>query len=175
MYKYKWVWLKNRATSPATAHYRPMSGYEEICIFTEGATAHSTEENQSPYHPQGLRKLAHPLVKKKRRKGVYGVFRSSSIQPQRYKGYPKDILKFDCVPNNRALHVNEKPVALLEYLLKTYSSEGETVLDMFMGSASTGEACLNTNRNFIGFEKDPEIFKVAEGRLNKVKKTLSNG
>ena len=81
--------------------------------------------------------------------------------------YPRSIQKFNTDKSKGSLHPTQKPVALLEYLIKTYTNEGETVLDNCMGSGSTGEACLRTNRNFIGIEKDDNYFNVASERINK--------
>ena len=79
--------------------------------------------------------------------------------------YPTDILRFNVVPNNERGHTTEKPVDLLEFLVRTYTNEGQVVLDPFMGSGSCGEACLRTNRRFIGMEKDANFFAIAEKRL----------
>lgn len=79
---------------------------------------------------------------------------------------PKDVLYFDAVHNTKKQHQSQKPVALLEYLIKTYTNEGQTVLDFCMGSGSTGLAAMNTNRNFIGFELMPKYFDIAKARIN---------
>jgi len=82
-------------------------------------------------------------------------------------------LKFDVVPNrNGKLHPTQKPIELLEYLIKTYTNKNEVVLDNCMGSGSTGVACINTNRNFIGIELDNTYFKIAEDRINKTKESI---
>ena len=89
---------------------------------------------------------------------------SSKDAIQEYENYPKSVLEFTSV--GKTIHPTQKPVALLEYLIKTYTNEGETVLDNCMGSGSTGEACLRTNRNFIGIEKDDKYFDIAYNRIN---------
>ena len=91
--------------------------------------------------------------------------------------YPESVIKINCVPNcnGKKLHPTQKPVALLEYLIKTYTQEGETVLDNTMGSGSTGVACVNTGRNFVGIEKDHDYFSIAEKRIaeaQEARKTL---
>ena len=95
---------------------------------------------------------------------VYGRKKNASIQT--HKGYPKNLLEFKNIPSNARLHPTQKPIELLEYLIKTYTNEGETVLDNCMGSGSTGVACMNTNRRFIGFELDKQYFEVASERLS---------
>lgn len=118
------------------------------------------------YNPQGVTDMEKPRFKTENNAGnVY-----SGVKPKTYKqtktGYPKSLLEFKgvTVDKNR-LHPTQKPVELLEYLIKTYSNEGETVLDNCMGSGSTGVACKNTNRNFIGIELDEKYFNIACNRL----------
>ena len=85
---------------------------------------------------------------------------------QKYTNYPKHFIEFEGVPTSQRLHPTQKPVALLEYLVKTYTNEGDTVLDNCMGSGSTGEACRNTNRKFIGIEFEKKYFDIARRRLS---------
>lgn len=125
------------------------------------------------YNPQGVRKLEKPkkkTVTKSNQSALWG-----SVTPKEYQqtmtGYPKNTLYFDNVQSCKKLHPTEKPVALLEYLIKTYSNENDVVLDNCMGSGSTGSACINTNRRFIGIEKDKRYFDIAKSRLNCVNKT----
>lgn len=82
-----------------------------------------------------------------------------------YTGYPSNVLRYANVTGDKAIHPTQKPVALLEYLIRTYTNEGEIVLDNCMGSGSTGVACVNTNRDFIGIEKDDQYFKIAQERI----------
>ena len=167
LYRYKWVWVKNRVSNYLNARNRPMTKYEEICVFSKGITANTKNKKlKMNYYPQGL-------------KPVYRVHhdspeRSSSLSGkrpghrstiQRWTGYPNDVLFFNCV--SKKSHPNQKPIDLLEYLIKTYTNEGMTVLDNTMGSGSTGVACVNTNRNFIGMELDDKYFKIAKGRIEK--------
>lgn len=94
---------------------------------------------------------------------VYGKFENISVVNNLY--YPTDILSFSNAKQKGKVHPTQKPVALLEYLIRTYTNEGETVLDFTMGSGSTGVACVNTNRNFIGIEKEKKYFEIAVGRI----------
>lgn len=158
-FKYKLIWKKNVPTGMSSAKYRPMKYYEEICVFNGG--------------------VYNPIMKERVGEGKacykYDHYcgKSNHVeyekQPKRYDPdfvQPSDILEFNVVPNrNGKLHPTQKPVELLEYLIKTYSNENATVLDNCMGSGSTGVACLNTNRNFIGIELDNKYYKIAENRL----------
>ena len=128
----------------------------------------SKSSNQHTYNPQGVTDMEKPKIKveteNNRNKFYPGV--KPKIYKQTKTGYPKNLLEITgvTVDKNR-LHPTQKPVELLEYLIKTYSNEGETVLDNCMGSGSTGVACKNTNRNFIGIELDEKYFNIACNRL----------
>lgn len=136
---------------------------EDICVFYR----------QKPtYNPQGLVKLDKVIINMPDDNEVYGKKKNASIQTHR--GYPKNLLEFKNVPTNARLHPTQKPVELLEYLIKTYTNEGEIVLDNCMGSGSTGVACMNTNRRFIGFELDKQYFDIACKRLDEVE-GVANG
>jgi DNA modification methylase len=128
------------------------------------------------YNPQGLTKVnrAKTNHKSKKEKGVIGISthnggRLPDSYIQNYTGYPKQILKFS---NDKGLHPTQKPIALMEYLIKTYTNEGETVLDFTMGSGTTGVACVNTGRDFIGIELDEGYFNLAK---NRIKEAQSQG
>ena len=165
VYKYDWFWAKNDATDAMNAKNKPMRKIEKISVFSKGTTA-----NKSPrrmvYNPQGLVPCS-----KKRVGNDYGATGGSfkTYRPshgeytQEYTGYPCDLISF--AKDKERLHPTQKPVALMEYLIKTYTNEGETVLDFTMGSGTTGVACVNTNRNFIGIEKDETYFKIAQDRI----------
>jgi len=151
MFKYCWVWEKNRATGVLNAKIQPLRSVEDICVF--GARL---------YKPQGLVACGKPSRNAKTDSPVYGTGQTKSYV-QKWTNYPKQVLKFDSV--QRTVHPTQKPVALMEYLIKTYTNEGETVLDFTMGSGTTGVACKNLNRDFIGIELDDEYFKIAEERV----------
>lgn len=123
------------------------------------------------YNPQGLIKLDKPEICTKGIGSKNYRFAEKKEIRKEFTGYPQDILKFDRVQNT--VHPTQKPVELLEYLIKTYTNEGETVLDNCMGSGSTGVACINTNRNFVGIEKDKNFFDIAKERIER--NALKNG
>ena len=163
MFKYKLIWKKNVPTGMASARYRPMKYYEEICIFNKG---------KSTYNPQ-----MKPRVGAGKACYNYDHYcgASNHIELKKVKKrydpdwvQPSDILEFNVVPNRKGkLHSTQKPVELLSYLIKTYSNEGDVVLDNCMGSGSTGEACINLNRDFIGIELFEDTYNIAEKRLYK--------
>lgn len=156
MFKYEWVWEKEQGVNFQLAKKQPLKVHEDVCVFYE---------SQPTYNPQGL--IDCNIVKSNKGKGGSLGHCSSEAKRGEYsqtkKGYPRTVQKFG---RNRGLHPTQKPVALMEYLIKTYTNEGDTVFDGFMGSGSTGVACKNLNRNFIGIELDPEYFKIAEKRIN---------
>jgi len=149
-YAHAWVWRKNKATGHLNAKRKPMVETEDILVFGIG----------SNYFPQGL--LPYGKVTRRGRNGTnYG--RSGTENLQAFTNYPRNVLTFDCV--GRTVHPTQKPVDLLEYLIRTYTNEGDKVLDNCMGSGSTGVASKRTGRCFIGIENDPHYFQIAEKRI----------
>ena len=160
-FKYKLIWKKNVPTGMSSAKYRPMKYYEEICVFYK---------KKGTYNPQ-----------MKPREGVgkacynYDHYcgDSNHVSYEKVKKrydpnwvQPSDILEFNVVPNrNGKVHPTQKPIELLEWLIKTYSNENDLVLDNTMGSGSTGVACINLNRDFIGIEMDKSYFEIAKSRI----------
>lgn len=160
-FKYKLIWKKNVPTGMSSAKYRPMKYYEEICVFCH---THAT------YNPQMKDRVG--VVKTCYNyehycgKNNHAPYEKVKKKYSPNKVQPSDVLEFNVVPNrNGKLHPTQKPVELLEWLVKTYSNEGETVLDNCMGSGSTGVACLNTNRDFVGIELDKKYFEIAKNRI----------
>ena len=161
-FRYCWYWKKNNKTGAPFAKVQPMRCIEDICIFYK---------HKPTYNPQGIIKLDKPIMRKKLvNSNVYSP--RGNINPQIYTNYPANLIEFSGVNSKERQHPTQKPVPLLEYLIKTYTNEGETVLDNCMGSGSTGVACMNTGRKFIGIETDPIYFEIAEKRINKVKEQL---
>jgi DNA modification methylase len=160
-FKYKLIWKKNVPTGMSSAKYRPMKYYEEICVFYK---------KKGTYNPQ-----------MKPREGVgkacynYDHYcgDSNHVSYEKVKKrydpdwvQPSDILEFNVVPNRSGkVHPTQKPIELLEWLIKTYSNENDLVLDNTMGSGSTGVACINLNRDFIGIEMDKSYFEIAKSRI----------
>jgi len=165
-FKYCWVWAKNRPTNYAHAKNKPMKKHEDICVFSGGTTVHQSQSNdRMTYNPQGLREIDVTVNHKgKCASDVHFSARPSHGKHKRNAtGYPHTILEFSTDMLN--IHPTAKPVALMEYLIRTYTNEGEVVLDNTMGSGTTGVACVNTGRDFIGIERDPDYFTIAEARI----------
>lgn len=160
-FKYDWVWEKTKATGHLNAKKQPLRNKEDILVFYK---------KQPTYNPQMVEGEPYKNKTGKDTNGSssmttsYGKYTNKRNENTGFR-YPKQILKFNTVQRN-TLHPTEKPVSLLEYLIKTYTDEGDVVLDNCMGSGSTGTACMNTNRRFIGIEKDKEYFDIACGRLS---------
>ena len=165
LYRYKWIWCKTKRGNFVNANNRPLTAYEEICVFSKGVTANGSK-NKMCYYPQGIKKV-HILQKDKSgtRFGSMCGKRPGhkQITVQEWENYPCDVLNFKSVADPE--HPTQKPVALIEYLIKTYSQENDTILDNCMGSGTTGVACINTKRNFIGIEIDKTYFILAQKRI----------
>ena len=168
MFKYDWIWNKNSNSGFVNAKLKPMNTIEIISVFSFGKTSNGNKNNMV-YRPQGLvyyGKIAKNGndPKKENSPGRKNNKSTNGGYIQQFTNYPKNYLEFNMVRAS-AVHPTQKPVALLEYLIKTYTLEGETVLDFTMGSGSTGVACKNLNRSFIGIEKDNKYFNIAKERI----------
>ena len=169
MLKYAWVWEKNRPTGHVHAKNKPMKKHEDVLIFSRGTTAHASQSSRRmTYNPQGLTALPEPKVRRVNTVGDETVLshRKSHRDTVRVvEGFPHSILQYNTPSKDERVHPTQKPIDLFEYLVKTYSNEDEVVLDFSMGSGTTGVACVNTNRNFIGIEKNLDFFRIAKTRI----------
>ena len=157
MFRYEWMWEKEQGTGWLNAKKMPLKKHENILVFYK---------HLPTYNPQGLVELDKPLMIDLKNHKYSGYNNSSKTMSERkYTNYPNDILRYGRDKAKGSLHPTQKPVALLEYLIKTYTNEGDVVLDNCMGSGSTGVACQNTNRDFIGMELDEKYFQIACDRL----------
>jgi site-specific DNA-methyltransferase (adenine-specific) len=156
-FKYELIWEKPNGTNPFQARRMPMKRHENILVFYEKA---------GTYNPQMTEGRPYKWSAKRSKSEAGGMARGKDA-PIDNKGtrYPTSVLRF---AQERGLHPTQKPVALMEWLIRTYSNEGETVLDCCMGSASTGVAALKTGRKFVGIEKDPLYYELAVNRLSTV-------
>lgn len=163
MYKYDWIWDKISGVGFFDCKFRPLKTHEIISVFSKGGCSNGSKLAVK-YNPQGVIRIE-KLIKNK--KVTSEIFHSKTSKDYISKGYnyPKSIIQFS--KDKKTAHPTQKPVALLEYLIKTYTNEGELVLDNCMGSGSTGVACINTNRNFIGMELDDKYFDIAKERIEK--------
>lgn len=160
-FRYCWYWLKNNATGFTFARYQPMRKVEDVCVFYR---------KMPTYNPQGLvmipgekRKVLRKTTPK--REGIYKMDTLMNEYTPRFTNWPKNVLQFN---GERGYHPTQKPVPLLEYLVRTYTNEGDTILDNCMGSGSTGVAVKRVGgRHFIGMEQNPEYFEIAKNRIEK--------
>ena len=174
-YKYDWIWHKNIPSGHFNASKMPMKAFETISVFYK---------EQPTYNPQmlqrtekELKRLSYKSVEGVSKNSVFGDINRKSLN--RYDNttkYPRNVITdIKCVYNRskeKVAHPTQKPVALMEYLIKTYTNEGEVVLDFTMGSGSTGVACVNTKRSFIGIEQDENYFKIAKQRIKETEYKL---
>ena len=150
--RYEWIWEKTQGTGHLNAKKMPMKNHENILVFYKRLPT---------YNPQKTKGKPYTITKG----GDSSNYNDSGIVTTINNGdrYPLTVQRFK---SDKGLHPTQKPVALLEYLIKTYTNEQDIVLDNCFGSGSTGVACVNTNRKFIGFELDPDYFKIAQERIN---------
>jgi len=157
MFKYCWVWEKGAPVGFLNARRMPLKDHEDICVFYQ---------KQPTYSPQGLT-VTNTKSSRKNGKtktgGTYGAV--SDVEYVAKEGnFPRSVQRFKRV-THKQIHPTQKPVALMEYLIKTYTNEGETVLDFTMGSGTTGVAAKNLNRSFVGIELDPDYYNIAKARV----------
>lgn len=156
-FRYCWYWLKNQPTGFTYARYQPMRKVEDICVFYR---KHGT------YNPQGLQKIIGAKVRKKRTGTRENIYKDGTLRKAytpKFKNWPLNVLQFK---SERGYHPTQKPVPLLEYLVRTYTNEGDTVLDNCMGSGSTGVAVKRVGgRHFIGIEQNKVYFDIAQKRI----------
>ena len=170
-YRYDWYWIKSKPSLYQHAKNRPMRVVETISIFSKYKWGHKSQmKNRMRYNPQGIKENGEKIVTKNYNAGNIVSERPNQIGKEytSYTGFPNDVLYYSNVIGKKAIHPTQKPVALLEYLIKTYTNKNETVLDNCMGSGSTGVACVNTNRNFIGIELDEKYYEIAKERIDNV-------
>lgn len=158
-YKYDWIFEKDRETGFLNCKKQPMRKFENILVFYKKQCLYNAQLRDKP--KENIR----PNKKVGKSFGTYGVFKHNSKRTIPLdKSYPNNLLKFK--RDKKGQHPTQKPVLLMEYLIKTYTNENETVLDFTMGSGSTGVAAKNLNRNFIGIEMDDNYFNIAKERIN---------
>ena len=168
-WKYDWIWKKSRALGFTNAKNKPMKRHEIISVFSDGTTANKSDRRMT-YHPQGL------ILHGKKVSGIkacaadakdgghkFGRPGHKEEYIQEFTNYPVQTIEF--ANEGKPIHPTQKPVALMEYMVRTYTNDGDTVLDNCMGSGTTGVACANTGRKFIGIEMDDHYFEVAKCRI----------
>lgn len=168
MFKYKWIWMKNTVSNFVNAKNRPLSTFEEVLVFSKSDVI-NTGIKKMKYRPQGLKRVNKKGSVKKDNE-IYIENERSNKDPyiQEFTNYPKDVLYFPSVRNG--IHVSQKPLSLISYLIKTYTDPGDIVLDSCMGAGTTGVACVETGRNFIGFEIGEHFCKAGNDWVEKAGK-----
>jgi len=157
-YKYDWIWNKRMKVGMLNCKRMPLRQHEDLIIFNA----------KNVYNPQMTKgKFRNKKIQPTKDFQTYGQLKNP-IDNFNDDYYPSSIIEFSNAKQKGKVHPTQKPIALMEYLIKTYTNENETVLDFTMGSGSTGVAAKNLNRSFIGIDKDPNYFKIAEERINKL-------
>lgn len=154
-FRYCWYWRKNMATGFPFAKFQPLRCIEDVAVFYRQAPT---------YNPQGLIELKTPKARRKRVKAdcIYKMETLDKEYTTRFTNYPKNLLEFK---SERGLHPTQKPAALFEYLINTYTNPGELVLDSCMGSGTTAVACIRTGRHYVGFEIDKNYYTLSQKRI----------
>ena len=155
-FRYAWTWLKPYTTGFMNANKMPLRNVEDVCVFYESLPT---------YNPQGVVEVNRQQVRRRDKETT--IYSDMGLKDgeytQRLTNYPRQVLEFG--REGKTVHPTQKPVALMEYLIRTYTNEGGTVLDNCMGSGTTGVACVRTGRRFIGIERDPGYFAIATNRI----------
>jgi len=172
LFKYCWYWKKSKPNGWQHSKNKPMTAIEEICVFSKAPMGHMSQlgDKRMRYNPQGIVSIGTKKVTAVAHGNMMGA-RPNQIgkEYEAFTGFPHNVLEYANVIGKAALHPTQKPVDLCEYLIKTYTNEGETILDNCMGSGTTAIACINTNRNYIGFELDEKYYNIAVERINNIK------
>ena len=174
-YKYDWIWHKNNTSGFALAKKQPMRNHEIISVFYKKQSTYNYIKEPRDFSESSKRRMEYDFTSKKGNNLLQnGIKKVQFIPEDKNLSYPKTVKYFKGIANNHKdrVHPTQKPVALMEYLIKTYTNENETVLDFTMGSGSTGVAAKNLNRNFIGIEQDDKYFKIAEQRIKETEYKL---
>lgn len=163
-YKYDWKWEKTQATGFFNAKKQPMRCIEDICVFYQKQCLYNPQKTEGHKPVNSYTKYLSTVNKTE----VYGKCTKELSGGGNTDRFPRQLLTYSSDKQTCYLHPTQKPVALMEYLVKTYTNEEDLVLDFTMGSGTTGVACKNLNRNFIGIELDENYFKIAKERINEI-------
>jgi len=163
LFKYEWIWQKDAGTGHLNAKHAPMKDHENVLVFSRGASSFTKDPSRAmTYNPQMVAGAPYEQKQGSKSSNYDKNWQKQVTTSNKGERYPKTVQKFN---REKGLHPTQKPVALMEYLINTYTNEGETVLDFTCGSGTTGVACKNLNRNFIGIELDPTYYEIAVSRI----------
>ncbi len=174
-FKYEWIWNKNTTSGFALAKKQPMRNHENILVFYKNQPTYNPIKEPRDMTEQSKKRMKYEFNSEKGSNEINnGIKKVKFIPEDKELCYPKTVQKINNIVNNnkQRMHPTQKPVALFEYLIKTYTNEGETVLDNCIGSGTTAIACMNTKRNFIGFELDKTYYDLANKRIENHKKEM---
>ena len=170
MYKYDWIWVKDTKSNFMQANHQPLNNVELISVFGKGYVRNIKDKVMMTYNPQFTDGKEYKLPKVSKTTDLFGENHKNGVykhyERDTSKRYPYNIIQFNM--DKPKVHPTQKPVALLEYLIKTYTNEGAVVLDSCMGSGTTGVACKNLGRDFVGIEKEDKYFNIAKERIESV-------
>lgn len=167
-YKYDWYWKKTRATGFQHAKNKPLSIIENICIFSNANIGHANilKEKRMIYNPQGIKEEGLKKVTPNKHGHILGNRdKQTGREYEAFSGFPNNLLEYPSIGVKSMIHPTQKPVELLDFIIKTYSNENDIILDFTAGSFSTGAACMLSKRNFIGIELDENYFETGLHRL----------
>lgn len=171
MYKYDWIWEKDTKSNFMQANYQPLNNIELISVFSKAYAREIKVENKITYNPQFTIGKQYKIPKASKTTEIFASNHKNGKYEHKNRDtsqrYPYVTIKFNSVKRKDKKHPTQKPVKLLEYLIKTYSNEGDTILDNTMGIGSTMVACINTNRKGIGIELEEKYFEIAKNRVDK--------
>ena len=175
MFKYEWIWQKSKGCNFTHAKNMPIKFHESIVVFSKAPIGHEIQlgERRMTYNPQGLVKVDKKWSRPQKYDTEHKLKRESHKLDRiiEFENYPISILKYGNSDNReRGLHPTQKPISLMEYLILTYSNKNDTILDNTFGSCTTGIACINTNRNFIGIENNMDYFNISLKRVEEKRK-----
>jgi len=163
MFKYTWVWEKSKATGFLNSKIRPLVAHEDIVVFSKGTPVYYPQMTQGKSYNKGIRK-------EQTNDDVYGKFKQVEVKSDGLR-YPRSVQYFKTAESEgKTYHKTQKPIELCQYIIKTYCKEDDIVLDFTMGSCTTGIACINTNRNFIGIENNTDYFNISLKRVEEKRK-----
>jgi site-specific DNA-methyltransferase (adenine-specific) len=169
LFKYCWYWVKSKPNGWQNAKNKPMTKVEEVVIFSKAPMGHKSllGDRRMSYNPQGVSDNGEVTIRESNHGMTMGA-RPNQVGKtvKSMTGFPSNVLEYHNIVGKNAIHPTQKPVALFECLIKTYTNEGDIVLDNTAGSGTTAIACLNTNRNYICIEKDETYFKLSVDRVN---------
>ena len=172
LFKYEWIWEKSKTSNYVHCKYQPLKAHENIIVFSKYPSAQNSGKNNMVYNPQMTQGEPYNKGEVSNSNSILDGGRKKKVVVKSENGerYPRSVKYFKTAETEGQLHSTQKPILLLEMLVKTYSNEGDTILDNTFGSCTTGIACINTNRNFIGIENNMDYFNISLKRVEEKRK-----